>query len=100
MASGWQDIWKHMTEPCRDEIVLIEAGSLLSTLDNYLRKHRYIIFFTTIEEKKLLEYYTQFLSLRIYSLSIPFISIWVLIILVLRFHLFLDLTHFSTSYHL
>jgi len=40
MASGWQDIWKHMTEPCRDEIVLIEASSLLSTLDNYLRKHR------------------------------------------------------------
>jgi len=41
MASGWQDIWKHMTEPCRDEIVLIEASSLLSTLDNYLRKHRF-----------------------------------------------------------
>lgn len=40
MASGWQDIWKHMTEPCKDEIVLIEASSLLSTLDNYLRKHR------------------------------------------------------------
>ncbi|XP_015375151.1 PREDICTED: gametogenetin-binding protein 2-like [Diuraphis noxia] len=28
MASGWQDIWRHMTEPCRDEIVLIEASSL------------------------------------------------------------------------
>ncbi|KAL5232912.1 hypothetical protein ACI65C_000322 [Semiaphis heraclei] len=41
MASGWQDIWRHMTEPCRDEIVLIEASSLLSTLDNYLRKHRF-----------------------------------------------------------
>ncbi|XP_050429543.1 gametogenetin-binding protein 2-like isoform X2 [Adelges cooleyi] len=41
MASGWQDIWKHMTNPCRDEIVLIESSSLLSTLDNYLRKHRF-----------------------------------------------------------
>ncbi|XP_050532823.1 gametogenetin-binding protein 2-like isoform X2 [Daktulosphaira vitifoliae] len=41
MASGWQDIWKHMTDPCRDEIVLIESSSLLSTLDNYLRKHRF-----------------------------------------------------------
>lgn len=41
MASGWQDIWRHMTEPCRDEIVLIEASNLLSTLDNYLRKHRF-----------------------------------------------------------
>lgn len=63
MASGWQDIWNHMTEPCRDEIVLIEAGSLLSTLDNYLRKHRYLfiyLLFSTRRKEKIISFFNDF----------------------------------------
>ncbi|XP_065663783.1 gametogenetin-binding protein 2 isoform X2 [Hydra vulgaris] len=41
-ASGsWIDVWDLLSQECRDEVVLIDADSLLDTLDNYLRKHRF-----------------------------------------------------------
>jgi len=34
------DIWDLLSQECRDEVVLVDADSLLDTLENYLRKHR------------------------------------------------------------
>lgn len=41
-ASGsWMDVWDLLSQECRDEVVLIDSDSLLDTLENYLRKHRF-----------------------------------------------------------
>lgn len=38
---GWMDVWDLLSQECRDEVVLIDSDSLLETLENYLRKHRF-----------------------------------------------------------
>ena len=38
---SWIDIWELLSQECREEVVLVDADSLLDTLENYLRKHRY-----------------------------------------------------------
>lgn len=37
----WREVWDVMRQQCKDEVVLIEASTLHSTLENYLRKHRF-----------------------------------------------------------
>lgn len=37
----WRDIWDCMKTDCRKDVCIIEASSLHSTLENYLRKHRF-----------------------------------------------------------
>eukprot|EP00794_Sanderia_malayensis_P014367 gene14367-15865_t len=37
----WMDVWDLLSQECRDEVVLIDSDSLLETLENYLRKHRF-----------------------------------------------------------
>ena len=37
-----------MRPECREEVVLIEAGTLMATLENYLRKHRYVMLYPLI----------------------------------------------------
>ncbi|XP_075220164.1 gametogenetin-binding protein 2 isoform X2 [Lycorma delicatula] len=41
LTTSWRDIWSIMRPQCRDEVVLIEASTLLTTLESYLRKHRF-----------------------------------------------------------
>ncbi|KAG8451117.1 hypothetical protein GDO86_003400 [Hymenochirus boettgeri] len=41
LGGNWMDVWEVMSQECRDEVVLIDSGSLLETLENYLRKHRF-----------------------------------------------------------
>lgn len=40
LTTAWRDVWAVMRPQCRDEVVLIEASTLMATLENYLRKHR------------------------------------------------------------
>ncbi|KAL3856777.1 hypothetical protein ACJMK2_011495 [Sinanodonta woodiana] len=40
-ASSWLDIWELLSQECREEVVLVDADSLLETLENYLCKHRF-----------------------------------------------------------
>ncbi|XP_030749471.1 gametogenetin-binding protein 2-like [Sitophilus oryzae] len=37
----WKDVWDCMKIDCRKDICIIEASSLFTTLENYLRKHRF-----------------------------------------------------------
>ncbi|XP_041347391.1 gametogenetin-binding protein 2-like [Gigantopelta aegis] len=37
----WSDVWELLSQDCRKEVVLIDAESLLDTLNTYLRKHRF-----------------------------------------------------------
>ncbi|XP_022102167.1 gametogenetin-binding protein 2-like isoform X2 [Acanthaster planci] len=39
--STWIDIWEVMEKPCREEVTLVQASSLHSTTEAYLRKHRF-----------------------------------------------------------
>ncbi|KAK8733313.1 hypothetical protein OTU49_006575 [Cherax quadricarinatus] len=38
---SWRDVWEVMDETCRDTVTLVCSDHLLTTLDNYLRKHRF-----------------------------------------------------------
>lgn len=40
-TGSWIDIWDLLAQDCREEVVLVDADSLLDTLENYLRKHRF-----------------------------------------------------------
>lgn len=40
VTDQWRDAWDRMKPLCKDEVLLIEASALLSTLNNYLHKHR------------------------------------------------------------
>ncbi|KAK0178640.1 hypothetical protein PV327_007516 [Microctonus hyperodae] len=40
-SSAWREVWDVMKSPCRQEITLVETDTLESTLDTYLRKHRF-----------------------------------------------------------
>lgn len=37
----WRDVWNSMNKRCKEEISIIEADDLHSTLDNYLKKHKF-----------------------------------------------------------
>ncbi|XP_064653255.1 gametogenetin-binding protein 2-like isoform X2 [Lineus longissimus] len=37
----WTDVWDVLSKECREKVVLIDADSLLDTLETYLRKHRF-----------------------------------------------------------
>lgn len=41
VTSAWVDVWKCMQPQCKEEVVLIESSTLLTVLENYLRKHRF-----------------------------------------------------------
>ncbi|XP_023720325.1 gametogenetin-binding protein 2-like [Cryptotermes secundus] len=41
ITSAWVDVWECMRPQCKEEVVLIESSTLLTTLENYLRKHRF-----------------------------------------------------------
>ncbi|RZF40544.1 hypothetical protein LSTR_LSTR000423 [Laodelphax striatellus] len=41
LTTPWRDIWSIMRPQCRDEVVLIEASTLIATVETYLRKHRF-----------------------------------------------------------
>lgn len=41
VTDQWRDAWDRMKPLCKDEVLLIEASALLSTLNNYLHKHRF-----------------------------------------------------------
>lgn len=38
----WTDVWDVLSKECREKVVLIDADSLLDTLETYLRKHRWV----------------------------------------------------------
>lgn len=37
----WQPLWDSMAQECREELTLVEADTLLDTLEAYLQKHRF-----------------------------------------------------------
>uniref|UniRef100_U5EZT6 Gametogenetin-binding protein 2-like n=1 Tax=Corethrella appendiculata TaxID=1370023 RepID=U5EZT6_9DIPT len=37
----WRDVWNCMKQQCKDEIAVVEAQELHTTLDNYLKKHKF-----------------------------------------------------------
>lgn len=37
----WKEVWTAMKQQCKDEIAVIEAQELHSTLDGYLKKHKF-----------------------------------------------------------
>ncbi|CAG9860789.1 unnamed protein product [Phyllotreta striolata] len=37
----WRDVWECMKQECKKDVCIIEASSLHSTLETYLRKHRF-----------------------------------------------------------
>ncbi|XP_044017147.1 gametogenetin-binding protein 2-like [Aphidius gifuensis] len=39
--SSWKEAWNLMEQPCREQLTLIKHEALETTLDNYLRKHRF-----------------------------------------------------------
>ncbi|XP_072043576.1 gametogenetin-binding protein 2-like [Amphiura filiformis] len=39
--STWIDVWDAMDMSCREEVTLVSAAGLLTTTENYLRKHRF-----------------------------------------------------------
>uniref|UniRef100_A0A1B6DI37 Gametogenetin-binding protein 2 n=1 Tax=Clastoptera arizonana TaxID=38151 RepID=A0A1B6DI37_9HEMI len=41
LTTAWREVWAVMRPQCRNEVVLIEASTLMATLENYLRKHRF-----------------------------------------------------------
>lgn len=41
ITPAWRDVWECMRQQCKEEVVLIEYTTLLVTLENYLRKHRF-----------------------------------------------------------
>lgn len=37
----WRDVWNSMKQQCKDEIAVVEAQELHTTLDSYLKKHKF-----------------------------------------------------------
>ena len=37
----WQPLWDSMAAECREELTLVEADTLLDTIEAYLQKHRF-----------------------------------------------------------
>lgn len=40
-SETWRDVWNCMKQQCKEEIAVIEASELHSTLDSYLKKHKF-----------------------------------------------------------
>uniref|UniRef100_A0A8D8IZM1 Gametogenetin-binding protein 2-like n=1 Tax=Culex pipiens TaxID=7175 RepID=A0A8D8IZM1_CULPI len=40
-SETWRDVWNCMKQQCKDELAVIEASELHSTLDGYLKKHKF-----------------------------------------------------------
>ncbi|XP_046649775.1 gametogenetin-binding protein 2-like [Daphnia pulicaria] len=38
---NWRPLWDSMAQECREELTLVEANTLLDTLEAYLQKHRF-----------------------------------------------------------
>ncbi|XP_066905805.1 gametogenetin-binding protein 2-like [Halyomorpha halys] len=41
VRAPWKEVWDVMRPQCREEVLLIDAGALMSTLEGYLQKHRF-----------------------------------------------------------
>lgn len=41
--NDWVDVWDSMNDECRQQILIVNTEHLVDTLDNYLRKHRFVI---------------------------------------------------------
>uniref|UniRef100_A0A0A9YFG3 Gametogenetin-binding protein 2-like n=1 Tax=Lygus hesperus TaxID=30085 RepID=A0A0A9YFG3_LYGHE len=41
VRAPWKEVWDVMRPQCREEVLLIDAGSLMVTLEGYLQKHRF-----------------------------------------------------------
>ena len=41
VRAPWKEVWDVMRPQCREEVLLIDVGSLMTTLEGYLQKHRY-----------------------------------------------------------
>ncbi|CAB0016885.1 unnamed protein product [Nesidiocoris tenuis] len=41
VRAPWKEVWDIMRPQCREEVLLIDAGSLMVTLEGYLQKHRF-----------------------------------------------------------
>lgn len=41
LGGSWMDILELMSQECKNEVVVIDGASLLETLEDYLRKHRF-----------------------------------------------------------
>lgn len=39
--NSWKEAWNIMEQPCREQLTLVKHEALETTLDNYLRKHRF-----------------------------------------------------------
>jgi hypothetical protein len=39
-SSDWEIVWDVMNKECRDEVTLVEANCLSTTIENYLRKYK------------------------------------------------------------
>lgn len=40
-SETWRDVWNCMKQQCKDELAVIEASELHTTLDSYLKKHKF-----------------------------------------------------------
>ncbi|XP_055627302.1 gametogenetin-binding protein 2-like [Toxorhynchites rutilus septentrionalis] len=40
-SETWRDVWNCMKQQCKDEIAVIEASELHTTLNSYLKKHKF-----------------------------------------------------------
>ncbi|XP_065072751.1 LOW QUALITY PROTEIN: gametogenetin-binding protein 2-like [Ochlerotatus camptorhynchus] len=40
-SETWRDVWNCMKQQCKDELAVIEASELHTTLDGYLKKHKF-----------------------------------------------------------
>lgn len=41
ITPAWRDVWDCMRQECKRDVCIIEASSLHTTLETYLRKHRF-----------------------------------------------------------
>lgn len=41
VRAPWREVWDVMRPQCREEVLLIDAGALMTTLEGYLQKHRF-----------------------------------------------------------
>lgn len=46
--AAWMETWELLSHDCREEVVLIDTESLITTLESYLRKHRLVQYIVTI----------------------------------------------------
>lgn len=44
----WRPLWDSMAQECKEELTLVEADTLLDTLEAYLQKHRYLTKLLTV----------------------------------------------------